>query len=87
MKESSDRTSTAISDAALMIRYHNMLLSKAAESAHRRPPARTILLRKNGVTNIYESVTKVLKIRFWCNPEVKHFNRIWLFFKKIPPKG
>jgi len=32
MKEISDRTVTAFSDAALMIRYHNMLLSKAAES-------------------------------------------------------
>ena len=36
MKEISDRTSTAFSDAALMIRYHYLLLSKAAESAHRR---------------------------------------------------
>ncbi|MER2149096.1 MAG: hypothetical protein ABS987_08065 [Ruminococcus sp.] len=36
MKESSNRTATAFSDAALMIRYHNMLLSKAAERAHCR---------------------------------------------------
>jgi hypothetical protein len=86
MKKSSNCTAKAFSDAALMIRYHYMLLSKAAESAHRRPPAHNSFA-ENGVTNIYESVTKVLKIRFWCNPEVKHFNRIWLFFKKIPPKG
>jgi hypothetical protein len=31
MKESSNRTAKAFSDAALMIRYHHMLLSKAAE--------------------------------------------------------
>ena len=71
MKEISNGMATAFSDAALMIRYLYMLLSKAAESAHRRPLApagATILLRKNDVTNIYESVTKVLKIKLWRNP-------------------
>ena len=35
-KESSDITAKAISDAALMILYLTIQLSKAAESAHRR---------------------------------------------------
>ena len=35
MKEISNGMATAFSDAALMIRYHYLLLSKAAERAHR----------------------------------------------------
>jgi len=71
MKEISNGEAKGFSDAALMIRYLYMLLSKAAESAHRRPLApagATILLGKNRATNIYESVTKVLKIKLWRNP-------------------
>ncbi len=36
MKEISNGEAKGFSDAALMIRYLYMLLSKAAESAHRR---------------------------------------------------
>ena len=36
MKEISNGVAKGFSDAALMIRYLYMLLSKAAESAHRR---------------------------------------------------
>ena len=39
MKEISNGMATANSDAALMIRYHYMLLSKAAERAHRHTDA------------------------------------------------
>ncbi len=41
MKEISNGEAKGFSDAALMIRYLYMLLSKAAESAHRRPLAPT----------------------------------------------